>query len=1459
MKLRKNIAFRGERKLALVRTGTAFLGALLLPWTAGKVFAESADGFNWASAWWMPVSSFPVDAHYWDGNVLPAGNGVGYFLGVQSANLTFSTAATLRGLDFGNVKVYVNNGRKYPSISGSGLTLTGDAFISGTGSGDIATVDGVVHGTGANTFTKKGAGNLTVNAKCADFGTIAAGGGALITTNTGALYASGAPAFAVRGGAFRWAPSLPAGGTGTASLGATTYGIGSGSIRWTKGSGNLATLTLASLASEGNGSTLCVHNEGGLASLGDTERLFVTTPPALVNGMLDPGIVTRDTSVESWPFRFTTYDAEKGLVPYPTNQMVNLAVATETDVAVVTATNTLETSKRVAALVVENSALLSLSNGVTLAVGDDNAAHAAGVIFNLQNPMGGDTPLDFAGDGTLDFGASPGVFWMSSPTMSGWGGNRRLILKTKITGSNGVTFASRHRGDVSQSAGMMTLLGTGLCEWNGPTRIAGVIFWLEGANLLPAGDVYVTEGSGWDGQFRVGSGGWTFNQNFFLSGKGPNNDVYGVFYLPNGYTTLGGVITLLDDASFTCASSGTGGVIFRQGVRGPGSLYVGAGGTFNFHGTNTFDKLVVSGPTTVNVYSNATLGAGLVWYRSSAHTLAFGRRPDTLAVTNAFRVESAATLAVKLDNAKVAFTKGVPFTSAKLGNFSSLAVGGVTSVGALRGVGARDTTLGNFGQDQVTASVPGAELRVGAATNDVLALPLADGAGTLALTKTGAGTLELPPASRTYSGATTVREGTLKLNANPLESGSLLYWMDASRAEDFEKDATTGAITKWNSRGGSANVSFSTIEGSPTWGTAAKVNGLDVVTTKKTSAADRLRANVALEQRTVFIVYRAKAIVNLAGLFGGNDFYNDYGVRVNGDSPTSSWDANSSHYCYNTTGWIRRDGANGGQVQTGVPHILTLVHDRDDWPPSVTWGANTYGCTFKADLGYYQSAARNYDGDYCEVIAFDRVLTESEMRVVENYLSEKWLAKTLWSDLAMPAHLPAATALTVATGATLDLNGNSVTVASLEGNGIVTNSSDVAATLTVTGGGSFGGRVGGKTTITTAGAFTTGTDLLMPSTTGLAYWCDASRRDTILLNASGNVTSWVCRAASTAQALHNTGTLTSGGSSQSRTCPTYSADGLGGRPCINFATSAQKALWADVNSPVRTVFIVAEANGSQTGNCAGLWGIGCLEMGFRFSNNSTSIESGGSYVRPTDANDWVHMDGVSYGNNSLPMGDKVPRVISFRFEAAHHTAAYMADVLGLGTENPSRNTLIGCYTGNPAFVGYVGEVIAYDRELGDDEMRRVENYLYRKWKTLSWTEGNPPPEAEDGSVFADGTLALAAGGSVTVAGGLTVGTLSGGGSVAGDLTVTDGFDVTVKPDGTTDTLAVDGDVTLGPDAYLRVYNPGNLQNGVFGTFLSATSITGTFAGSNLEKPNAWRVTANEAKVYRFEGTVLFIK
>ena len=250
------------------------------------------------------------------------------------------------------------------------------------------------------------------------------------------------------------------------------------------------------------------------------------------------------------------------------------------------------------------------------------------------------------------------------------------------------------------------------------------------------------------------------------------------------------------------------------------------------------------------------------------------------------------------------------------------------------------------------------------------------------------------------------------------------------------------------------------------------------------------------------------------------------------------------------------------------------------------------------------------------------------------------------------------------------------------------------------------------------------------------------------------------------------------------------------------------------------------------------------------------MEGGGGGVRFTGPGDWVTLDGVAKGTSGFDLGNGTVRVIGARMDSAHHTDAYFADELGLGANGASRVTNLGNYSGNPSFVGYVGEVIAYDRELSDNEMKQVENYLVAKWKDASWTEGNPPTESEQG--LAGGTLSVASGASATVASGMSVGFLSGAGTLVGDVTA-DGFDVTVKPDGTTDTLTVNGTVTLDGTAYLRANNPENLQNGVFGTFLQATGIVGRFADSNLEKPNGWLVTSTKAQVFRSSGTVLIFR
>ena len=785
-----------------------------------EVSAEPVDGFYWPPYWYHHLNTFQSQTRYWEGNVVPADGGVAYFTGTQAGDIYFGSTVTLRGLDFGSVKIANGSNADHPRILQSGLVLAGDdAFIYGTGWGSntsghdrYALVNATVSGTGANTLSVKGPGYLTVNTPFANFGTLVAAGGDIITTATsGRLYATGGTT-ALRGGIIRWAPSLSAGATASATLGAVTYGSGHNVLNWRKGSGNAATLTIDSLASEGVGSTLWVRPSGGTSTLGDAEKLMVTTPPALVNGILDPGVVTRDESVESWPLSFTTYDSERGVVPYPAASMVELENATATDVAVLSASNTLETSKQVAALVVENSALLAISNGVTLTVGDGNPAHQAGVIINRQVPLGKNVSLEFAGDGTLDFGASPGVIWLSSPTMDGWGKNRVTEIKTKLTGQNGVTFAS-HGRDVSTSVGIFYIL-SGYCNWTGPTRVSGALLWVRAQDALPAGDIYVIDGdSGWGGQFRI-DGAWTLSQNFFLSGLGPQGDGGAVYVPASGLVTLKGVVTLVGDASFGSPTAGAGGVLFRNEVRGPGSLLFPAGGTYYFYATNSFSGLDISGATTINVVEGGTLGTGRVWLRGNYKRNFNFHEVPSLAVTNEFR--TAGTLGMSLTRSKISIEKDLTVDSLAFTNFSELAIGGNFSVGTLKATGSRDTTLGT---EQVKACAAGATLGIGNATDSVLGVPLGDGTGTLGLTKKGTGTVELPLVSRTYTGPTTVAAGTLRLNDNPLLSKSLAYWLDASCEEDFVKDGD-GKITKWNSHGGYANVSFSTTKGTPTWGTA---------------------------------------------------------------------------------------------------------------------------------------------------------------------------------------------------------------------------------------------------------------------------------------------------------------------------------------------------------------------------------------------------------------------------------------------------------------------------------------------------------------------------------------------------------------------------------------------------------------------------------------------------------------
>lgn len=1443
--------------------------------SAARLCAVAADGFNSVGTWWVPTTDFATDTRYWEGHRLPTDGGVAHYLGVGLNNQVFAAPVTLRGLDFGNVQ----ESSGHPQILGGELVLAGDAFISGSGRGKddvwgrIGRVDSTVRGTGANTLTKKGRGELLVNVPFVGFGTLAAGGGRLTTTNAaGRLFATDAT-LAWKGGIFRWAPSVAAGASATASVGPTAYGPFGGSLMWGRGDGATATLTLETLARTGDGATLWIAPDGGASTLGDSERLFVTGELPQVNGILDPGLVTRDTSAASWPFRFMTYDSEKGVVPYPAASMKPLAEAGETDVAQVTAACEVSASQRVAALVVDNTSALSIGSGATLSVGDDNAAHPAGVIFNRQ--IASDSALECAGAGTLDFGASPGIIWNASKNGNG---SEYVNLKTRITGSGGVTFASRGgmtAADYPISTGKFNVYA-GVGGWSGPTYVNGTVLFLRASNALPSGDIYVLNSSGLEGGELLLSGGinWSFSQNLHLAGRTNGSVDEAVLRTPPATVTFNGGVYLDEDASLSSYDpNGLATFDFRGGLFGPGALALPNGATVNLYSPATISGINGFGNVTLNVSTNGTLGTGRVWLRGGRdHRVVFTGQSG-LVVGNEFRCD-AGSLDLSFSFAKVALTRSGFFSSANLSTFSCLTLGADIDFGRIDAACSQDVEAG---ADRIVAAAGGATLGLGDdGADSVFALPLADGAGALAFAKRGTCTVELAPSVRTYSGATSIEAGTLRLNDDPLLSRSLLYWLDADREESLMKD-DDGTVTAWRSRGGRADVTFTATDGTSTWG-ANTVNGRNVVTTGAAGAAC-LRGDKALTQNTVFVVYRIRQASGFMGLFGSAD--EDYGVRLADNAPglTTGWTSHRSDYNYNTTGWIRRDGGRGGPagVDSDETHILTLVHDRDNWPHSDTWGQNTRSATFVPSLGYYVKG-RPFCGDYCEVLAFDRVLTEGEMRKVENYLSEKWRAKTIWEDVGVSTFLPVDTALRIERGGVLDLAGQSLAVGSLTGGGVVTNSSAVPATLTVTGAANFTGRIGGQTTLAlqttsdiggvvsegatleaNAGTVTVESHRLTPPTDGLSYWCDAAWTNTILRDSMGGVTSWVSRAVSSASALVNaTGVLPGAWNACAR--PTYSSVAMDGKPGIVYE-QACRALWADAKSPVRTVFLVVRFNGSQVAN-AGLWGIGGKSVGYRTMSYGASLKLASwsdCYVRPSVRSDRVAMDGIDYAEEEIPLGDGVTRVFSVRLSGdAESDEVHFAN-LGLG-HVPACTTCIGSFDGNSSIKGAIGEVIAYDRVLSDGEMRTVESYLMSKWQMADWKAGDDLELMESENGLAEGSLSVRSGATVRVPDGTRIGVLSGGGGTiaGGDLTV-DGIAVAVRDDGSVEQIDVGGVVRLSENAELRVSNAEVLRKNVWWPFLTATTLEGVFATHNLPEGVSLHLSANAARLLRAKGTLITIR
>jgi autotransporter-associated beta strand protein len=251
-----------------------------------------------------------------------------------------------------------------------------------------------------------------------------------------------------------------------------------------------------------------------------------------------------------------------------------------------------------------------------------------------------------------------------------------------------------------------------------------------------------------------------------------------------GTLTLNGTNTY---AGGTSLSSGT--VLFNNASAfGTGAIASTGGVTIRNTATlTTTNNLTVNGPTTLDVntgnwtFNGNISGSGAITRGTNAN-LSLTLGGNNSGYTGTFTSPNNGNAVVRFNsvNAGSANAQWV-FNNATAGRTSIDFASGTISFGSLSGIGQIQGT--NAGTKTISAGALN--------LNDNFAGIIADGTGTIALTKTGSGTMTLSGAN-TYTGATTLNGGTLRVNGSLSTSSAVGF---SSTGATLAGAGTVGAIT----------------------------------------------------------------------------------------------------------------------------------------------------------------------------------------------------------------------------------------------------------------------------------------------------------------------------------------------------------------------------------------------------------------------------------------------------------------------------------------------------------------------------------------------------------------------------------------------------------------------------------------------------------------------------------------